>query len=201
MARKPPAPEAAETDEALWRAYVRTVAPLPGRRPKLKARAMPEPDVVPNMNPTKDSAENGRPELPAAQPPKPAARRTSAAKELAAGEISGVDRRLGDRLRRGRLAIDATLDLHGLVYESAAREVTAFVMRAHERGLRTLLIVTGKGSRAGGEGLLRQSLPRWLNGPELRSRVLAFSAAQPRHGGGGAFYVLLKKRRPGAPVA
>jgi DNA-nicking Smr family endonuclease len=58
-----------------------------------------------------------------------------------------------------------------------------------------LLIVTGKGARGGGEGVLRQALPRWLNMPDLRERVLAFASAHPRHGGAGAFYILLKRRR------
>lgn len=190
MTRKPHPPATPDpADEALWNEVAKSVQPLRGRQ------------SPPKPKPPKPSPE-GRPVARrVSSPPAPKPRGPAPRPELAAGAVDAVDRRLGERLRRGRLAIDATLDLHGHLYESAAREVTAFVTAAHRRGARMVLIVTGKGSRAGGEGVLRQSLPRWLNAPNLRDRVLAFSAAQPRHGGEGAFYVLLKRQRRRADPA
>jgi DNA-nicking Smr family endonuclease len=113
---------------------------------------------------------------------------------LAPGDVVGVDRRLAERLRRGRLPIQSTLDLHGLTQSEAHAAVQGFVARALDRGLRTILIVTGKGRRDGG-GVLKTALPRWLNEAPLRPFVLALSEARPEHGGGGALYVLLKRRR------
>ncbi|HEX6102426.1 MAG TPA: Smr/MutS family protein [Alphaproteobacteria bacterium] len=141
---------------------------------------------------------------PAAAPP-PQKRRSGAgapkpapanAKQpaLAPGEVIGVDRRLADRLRKGRLPIQSTLDLHGLTQSEAHAAVQGFVARAVERGLRTVLIVTGKGRRDG-VGVLKSALPRWLNEAPLRPFVLALSEARPEHGGTGALYVLLKRRR------
>ena len=57
-----------------------------------------------------------------------------------------------------------------------------------------MLVVTGKGLESG--GTLRHMVPRWLNEEPNRARVLAFCPAQPRHGGGGALYVLIRRRRP-----
>ena len=47
-----------------------------------------------------------------------------------------------------------------------------------------------------GGGIIRREFPTWLNAPENRARVLGFAQAQPSDGGGGAFYVLLKRKRP-----
>jgi DNA-nicking Smr family endonuclease len=101
---------------------------------------------------------------------------------------------LADRLKRGRLPIDATLDLHGLTQSEAHAAVQGFVARAAERGRRTLLIVTGKGRRDG-VGVLKSALPRWLNEAPVRDDILALAEARPEHGGSGAFYVLLRRRK------
>jgi DNA-nicking Smr family endonuclease len=113
---------------------------------------------------------------------------------LAPGDVIGVDRRLAERLKRGRLPIQSSLDLHGLTQAEAHAAVEGFIARAADRGLRTVLIVTGKGRRDGG-GILKTALPRWLNEASLRGHVLALAEARPEHGGAGALYVLLRRRR------
>jgi len=108
----------------------------------------------------------------------------------------GVDRRTARSLAKGESPLDARIDLHGHTLESAARALHGFIRGAHESGNRTLLVITGRGKRTDGSvGTIRESLPHWLNGPGLRPLVLGFTAAKPRHGGEGAFYVLLRKRR------
>ena len=92
------------------------------------------------------------------------------------------------------MPIEARLDLHGMTQEAAHRELAGFIARAAASGKRSLLIITGKGSREGG-GVLRAALPRWLAEPALRARVLALAPAQPKDGGGGAFYLLLRRER------
>ncbi len=112
---------------------------------------------------------------------------------LEIGKGAGIDRASFEKLKRGQMAIEARLDLHGQTQDEAHRELSSFIARAQAQGKRLALVVTGKGRE--GKGVLRESVPRWLNEPALRGRVLALSAAQPRDGGSGALYVLL--RRPG----
>lgn len=108
------------------------------------------------------------------------------------------DRDVDRALSKGRRAIEAKLDLHGMTLAAAERAVTAFIAEASERNRRVVLIVTGKGLRLEGGrvfgGRIRAEFPGWLERPENRPRVAGVRAAHPRHGGSGAFYVLLRRR-------
>jgi DNA-nicking Smr family endonuclease len=112
-----------------------------------------------------------------------------------------MDRRRFDRLRRGRLEPEARLDLHGMTSEAAHAALTGFILAAHARDLRLLLVITGKGRTPDGavqpqrHGILRHSLPHWLAAPPLAGRILQVAPAHQRHGGGGAYYVYLRRRR------
>jgi DNA-nicking Smr family endonuclease len=117
---------------------------------------------------------------------------------------SGLDGRTRGKLDRGLLAPDAKLDLHGLTEASAHRSLLTFVHTAHRRGVRLLLIVTGKGAQpsdgpfdlglAGGRrGVLKTMVPRWLREPPLSEMIADLQAAHRRHGGEGALYVYLRK--------
>ncbi len=172
MSRKP------DSDD--WRRYVRDVTPLPGRR---------RPDPAPQR-----IAPRGEPRAAAVpSPPAPAPPAARPPRELAPGAAVDLDRRAMDRLARGRLRPEATLDLHGLTLAAAHQALGAFLARAQSRGLRCVLVVTGRGKL--GEGAIRAELPRWLNAPTLRPRILGFATAQPRDGGAGASYVLLRRLR------
>jgi DNA-nicking Smr family endonuclease len=118
----------------------------------------------------------------------------------------GLDRSSAERLKRGRYQIEARIDLHGLTQDKAHRALADFIARAAHDGLRCVLVITGKGLRKldvdEGErirsddlGILRNAVPRWLNEAPTRGRILAFGAAQPKDGGGGALYVLLRRWR------
>jgi len=120
------------------------------------------------------------------------------------GTASGVDRRTAQRLARGQTPIEARIDLHGMTQAKARRALERFLVDAEGAGRRCVLVITGKGAeRDRGEdampdrdaGVLRRSLPRWLALPGLRERVVAYCPAIPRHGGAGAFYILLRRRR------
>jgi DNA-nicking Smr family endonuclease len=103
------------------------------------------------------------------------------------------------------VAIDARLDLHGMRQRDARTQLHAFLRAAQARALKTVLIITGKGDTtaerdhlAGAlgkpqRGVLRHSVPQWLEAPELRSVVLSYTSAGTRHGGDGALYVQLRK--------
>jgi DNA-nicking Smr family endonuclease len=169
MARTPPDPHPPAEEAALWREAVRGVRPLPGRRP---------------LTPASPSAAAPPPLLPAPPVPAPALDR-----------FAGIDRSNAERLKRGRHPIEARLDLHGLTQEEAHRELAAFVRRSQEAGRRCVLVVTGRGLGPGGAGVLKSAVPRWLAEAPLRPRILAIAPAQPRHGGAGALYLLLRRRR------
>ncbi len=66
-------------------------------------------------------------------------------------------------------------------------------MAAQARGVPLVLIITGKGRRSG--GTLREELPRWLRESPLREAIIAYDVAGPRHGGEGAWYVRIRKRK------
>lgn len=116
------------------------------------------------------------------------------------GSVAGLKRRQADLLRGGGIAIEARLDLHGFSRSVATGKVAAFLARSAQSGLRCLLVITGQGRRnplAEARGVLRGGLEEWLNVPATRPLVLACVPAQKRHGGQGAFYVLLRRSRGG----
>ena len=170
------------SDLELWRQVTDTAKPLPGRaKPRIAADQPKHPPAPP-----------ARPRTPVA--PSPAPRKP--APDLAAGRIAGVDKRLAERFRRGQLSIDATLDLHGLTQGESHDRLAGFIAVSAAAGRRCILIITGKGMWRQDGGILREMVPRWLNEAPSRARVLAIAAAQPRHGGAGALYLLLKRPRP-----
>jgi DNA-nicking Smr family endonuclease len=109
--------------------------------------------------------------------------------------FAGIDRANAERLKRGLHSIEARLDLHGMTQAQAHRELTAFLGVSRDAGRRCVLIITGRGLGPSGPGVLKSLLPRWLEEPALRRHVLATAPAQPRHGGAGATYLLLRRHR------
>jgi DNA-nicking Smr family endonuclease len=157
-------------DTELWRRAMSDVAPMPGRQPPSPAPRSDQPVAPP---------------APVTPPP----RRDAALPPLA--HSAGVDRSTAERLKRGRMAIEARLDLHGMTQAEAHRALAAFVSGARADGRRCVLVITGRG--LAGEGVLRSAVPRWLDEPELRRHILALSPAQSRDGGSGAIYVLIRR--------
>lgn len=118
---------------------------------------------------------------------------------LSHGDDAHIDHRTASRFRRGRLPIEGRLDLHGLSQARAHTALRRFVNTAWQASLRSILVITGKGNRADdGVGILRSSVPLWLNEPDLRPKVLSFTYAQPRDGGEGALYLLIRRHRVGS---
>ena len=122
---------------------------------------------------------------------------------------NGVDKRTTLRLQRGQMPIEARLDLHGRQQIAAHRELSAFINASHAVGRRCVLIITGKGAPRAGDvdeimpdrqrGVLKRQVPLWLSEPGLREKVLSVQPAQRQHGGEGALYVLLRRRRESKP--
>jgi DNA-nicking Smr family endonuclease len=159
---------------ALWRRAMGVSAPPPERTSPASVEPSALPAVAPQRGPTPIQA-----------------RRTSAA--LDPHRPVGLDRRTWLRLKRGQVSIEQTLDLHGRTQDEAHRALGGFLVATQAAGCRCVLVVTGKGVQSG--GTLRHMVPRWLNESANREHIVAFCAAQARHGGTGALYVLLRRRR------
>ena len=143
------------------------------------------------------TVETSRPQVIAkAKPKKPVAKPKSGGIEL--------DGNTRERLKRGGVRPQASMDLHGMTQEAAHRALLSFLQRSRKSGLRLTLVVTGKGNpknedNAGwmtrSHGVLKEMVPRWLAEPELKPLVAKVQPAHIRHGGGGALYVYLRKSR------
>jgi DNA-nicking Smr family endonuclease len=134
----------------------------------------------------------GRPAPPPVPPATPAATAAEPAAPAAPKRAGrGLDRRTAERLKRGEMPIEARLDLHGMTEAEAHTALHRFLARSHAAERRCVIVITGKGA------VLRAAVPRWLEEGGTRERILAATPAQPRHGGGGALYVLLRRVREG----
>lgn len=188
--------ELGEDERALWQRVTASVKPLHPQSATESAPgqldSVPEPDPI-ALAPQPSNTPKSRTKT--APPPRPPR------ESLDHGVAPGLDRRSLDRLRRGKIAYESVLDLHGRSQDEAREFLRRFLAASQAAGRRCVLVVTGKGLRRAlsGEreaGVLKRMVPIWLNDAENRGRVLAFSHAIQPHGGDGALYVLLKRRRP-----
>jgi len=179
------------------------VTPLkPKRTKKAALKAESTTESKPDSKSTGPQPPGKRPKSPPKGPPpvvKPAA---PAAPKLplldpnpSPGAMPGIDKRQSERFRRGQLAIEGKIDLHGRTQMEAHDALLHFLERAYKNGSRQLLVITGKGMTQSKSGILKANVPRWLNEPVFRRLVLAISQARPEHGGEGALYVLLKRQK------
>ena len=113
-----------------------------------------------------------------------------------------MDKKNFKKLVKGKMEIEGTIDLHGLTADQAKIKLIAFIDRSYTLGKRLIIVITGKGKHKGYDefqrpinGVLRQNLPDWLSGPSVSDKVLQVTQAQPKHGGTGAFYVYLRRKR------
>ncbi|MBT0957705.1 Smr/MutS family protein [Alphaproteobacteria bacterium KMM 3653] len=113
-----------------------------------------------------------------------------------------MDAKAFGKLKRGKLRPEGRIDLHGLSLAEAYPRLQGFILGAAADGRRLVLVITGKGKRRdqGGPiptrtGVLRHQVPQWLNSAPLAGVVLQVTTAHQSHGGGGAYYVYLRRRR------
>ena len=122
-------------------------------------------------------------------------------------ELATFDRNSVRKIRGGRVEIEARVDLHGMRQDEAHAALRAFLGRCQSRGLRFVLVITGKGKPIGSENefvfhpianeiaaCLKRNVPRWLEEPDVRSIVVSYTTAAIRHGGEGALYVHLRSK-------
>ena len=180
-------------EAALWQRVSRDVTPLPRGAVVLEEEAAPEEEAPPPP-PAPKKIKKPRRAAPAATPAPPP---PPPLPELDPVMPAGLDRRTARRLKRGQLAAEARLDLHGRTQDQAHDALQDFIEESRMARRRCVLVITGKGSVASGKGgVLRQMVPRWLNEPALRRHIIAITNAPQSSGGAGALYVLLKSREP-----
>jgi DNA-nicking Smr family endonuclease len=169
-----------EEDEALWDGFVRSIRPLRRSQKTPAGKKTSEPAA----------AKTPRAQRPPPAPPAP--------------PLAPLERRLKQRVASGRAPIDARIDLHGLTQNEAYAALLRFLHQAHAGGGRIALVVTGTGGKGGGggshdrageRGVLRRQVPLWLELPAFRALVVGFDNAHAGHGGDGALYVRLRRRR------
>ena len=153
-------------ERLLWREAMRDVKPLGGREPAPPLPASAE---------TRHTVKPDR--LPSLD------------------RFSGIDRASAERLKRGLHQIEGRLDLHGMTQAEAHRAIAGFIHQSRDAGRRCVLVITGRGFGPTGPGILKLAVPRWLEEAGLRRHILAVAPAQPRDGGAGALYLLLRRHR------
>ena len=160
----------AQDEKKVWDKVARTVSPRRRFKGPKAAKPLPPP--------------SGRDEFAAMLrlPPAP--------KEAERAVSQSLDINQDKRTRRGRVEIDATIDLHDLTQMPARAALVKAIIRASNRNFKCVLVVTGKGKR--GEGVLRRNFPEWISQAPIRPLVATYAPAHIKHGGSGAWYVFLK---------
>ncbi len=202
--RRPKGRALSEEELKLWRATVKDAKPLAATdlvlKPELSGMAETRgaAKVVPKAERTPSSRFEIEMKMPARVPIR-----------TGAPPLTGLDRRTSQRLARGQVEAEARLDLHGLRQDEAEDALFRFLAHSRAAGLRLVLVITGKGESPftrhtlhgrhyheapERSGVLRSALPVWLASPRFRAEAAGFQPAHPKHGGGGAFYIRLRKK-------
>jgi DNA-nicking Smr family endonuclease len=198
VSRMPDKPGSPDGD-ALWQRVAETVRPLKGRRALVR-----KPLLLPVCP---EPVEGRAPSAPPAARPSTSLKTNGLRVALDAnGKGKAVDTLDGGwdrRLRRGIVAPDLTIDLHGYTLSAAHAQLEASLARAVAMHFRLLLIVTGRAPKADTErrdgrpvrGAIRAAIGDWLHHSRFAAQVAAVRNAHPRHGGAGAIYVVLRRTR------
>jgi len=176
----PPGRRLSAEEQALWARVTATVTPMEGKSADTAAMQLDGLAPLPKRKPIARS-------LPQ---PKPARLNESPPPDTLDG---GWDR----RLRKGGVSPDRTIDLHGHTLATAAGALEHALARAIADDVRVLLEITGKPPKPDtkGRGLIRANIGVWLGSSGYRDRIAAVRNAHPRHGGSGALYVILRRKR------
>jgi len=123
-------------------------------------------------------------------------------REEAPYTLKDADHNWQQRLRRGKVAPEGRIDLHGMSQDRAYDALLRYIETAHKRGKRIILVITGKGGKKSdhadydrARGILQSNVPRWLSQAPLAARIVSYMSANGADGGDGALYVVLKRGR------
>ena len=183
-----------EEDAVLWRRVGKTVTPLRDRPLSLPTISQEEAErefaaamQEGNPRPAKKAGVAGDIKSPIAHHPLPPAPKRKPQPEPV------IDRPTTRKIAKGRIAIDARVDLHAMTQDQAHDRLYVFLADQRARGARHVLVVTGKGRSLGSEGVLKRMVPVWLSSPRFAELVSGYVSASRHHGGEGAIYVRLRR--------
>jgi DNA-nicking Smr family endonuclease len=171
-----------EDDTDLFRQAMRGVAPL---KPDNRVRHKPAPRKPPVQTAQSESAIYGERFIQGML-------EETCPDQLYFERAGGAQKSMLKKLRAGKLAVDSTLDLHGLYVDEARHQLADFLDACRQSGYRHVIIIHGKGFRSQNRPVIKPMVNRWLRQAD---EVLAFCSAQPKDGGTGAVYVLLRRTR------
>jgi DNA-nicking Smr family endonuclease len=185
----PPRHQAELTEEELWTVAVDGARPLTDRSGRVKPRPQPLSVAPPHLDPDLEAYDELR-ALVTGEVPFDIAD----SDEFIEGHARGLDPRVVKRLRRGEFALQAHVDLHGMLKDEAKALLEAFLAKSRQQGKRCVLVVHGRGLHSKDQvPVLKEALKRWMHTARFARHVLGFSTARPHDGGAGAIYVLLKR--------
>jgi DNA-nicking Smr family endonuclease len=186
-----------EDDLALWRKVTDRTEKM-----DLKSLFTPEIDAPAPSGTALRRAKSAMMGTPASKPKRSTAQMKPAFADPLGPASVQMDKRAFTKLRRGKIKPEGKLDLHGMTLDRAHPTLNRFILAAHRDDKRLVLVVTGKGKKRdeGGPiptrfGVLRHQVLNWLNVAPLSSVVMQVSQAHISHGGGGAYYVYLRRSR------
>lgn len=179
-------------DRILWGRVAKSTRPMAGRMADMEAfeaalsaeAASEEKARAAKAAKAPAAAEQQIAPIPAKQP---------------SGQHQPLERPVKRKIAKGRLALEARIDLHGLIQSEAHGMLLDFLLRAHGRGLRHVLVITGKGSSMGSDGALKRAVPLWFSKPEFRFLISSYETAAQHHGGDGALYIRLSRPKGDKP--
>ncbi len=173
-------------DRILWGRVAKSARPMPGRMAEMEA-------FEAALAAEAENEEKTRAAKAAMAPTAADAQNTPAPAKQPSGQHHPFERPVKRKIAKGRLALEARIDLHGLIQSEAHGMLLDFLLRAHGRGLRHVLVITGKGSSMGSEGALKRAVPLWFSKPEFRFLISSYETAAQHHGGDGALYIRLSR--------
>lgn len=173
-------------DRILWGKVAKSTRPMPGRMADIEA-------FEAALQAEAESEETARAAKAKPAPVSTEAPDAPAPVKQPAGRHHPLERPVKRKIARGHLALEARIDLHGLIQSEAHGMLLDFLLRAHSRGLRHVLVITGKGSSMGSEGALKRAVPLWFSKPEFRFLISSYETAAQHHGGEGALYIRLSR--------
>lgn len=190
-----------DEDRALWHRVAESVTPRLPAPPASETAPPPKPVIAKTPAPPRAGVPPFRVGEAAAASGPAHDLSPGIAERIARAPVS-MDRKAFGRLKRGKLQPEARIDLHGMTQAQAHPALTRFIQEAHARGLRLVLVITGKGKAREVPGpmpvpvgVLKHQVPHWLNTGPLRPHVLQIAEAHLKHGGSGAYYVYLRRPR------
>ncbi len=177
--------------KSLWKELVKSVVPLKKRDGMFADNSLKDKEIY--LNNTKGQDDISVSFLSVEDIKKKRLQSSSFSSDLKIGTFERVDKSFYNNLKKDKFVVQARLDLHGMVLEKAYQTFLSFINVNFDRGVRNLLVVTGKGNPVFNTGIIKQSFLNWVNSEDVKNKILYVGSAALKDGGAGAFYIFLRR--------